>query len=75
MMMTLIIVINAKLLNFSNRVIHIISLERRFFKFYRRHHKLVSKFNAGLKFTLHQGQSKPEFYDTDKSKKYAKIRN
>ena len=46
-----------------NRVISIISLERFFFfKFYRRHHELVSKFNVGLKPLLHQGLSEPVFY-------------
>ena len=33
-----------------------------FSKFYHRHHKLVSKFNVGLKSLLHQGLSEPEFY-------------
>ena len=31
-------------------------------KFYRRHYKLLSKFNVGLKSLLHQGLSEPEFY-------------
>ena len=35
---------------------------RKFFKFYRRHHELVSKFNVGLKSLSHQGLSEPEFY-------------
>ena len=30
--------------------------------FYRRHYKLISKFNVGLKSHLHQGPSEPEFY-------------
>ena len=51
-----------KLLNFSNRIIGIISLESFLFKFYRRHHELVSKTNVGLKSLLHQGLSEPEFY-------------
>ena len=37
-------------------------LIKAFFKFYRRHHALVSKFNVVLKFLLHQGISEPEFY-------------
>ena len=32
-----------------------------FSKFYRRHYKLISKFNIGLKSVLHQGLSEPEF--------------
>ena len=56
------LIIIVKLLNFSNRVIGIINLERLFSKFYRRHHALVSKFNVGLKSLLHQGLSEPEFY-------------
>ena len=36
--------------------------EQTFSKFYRRHYKLVSKFNVGLKSPLHQGLSEPEFY-------------
>ena len=43
-------------------VFGIISLERFFSKFYRRHHELVSKFNVGLKSLLHQGISETEFY-------------
>ena len=55
--------INVQLLNFSNRVIGIISLGRFFFsKFYRRHYELISKFNVGLKSLLYQGLSEPEFY-------------
>ena len=56
------LIINVKRLIFSNRVIGIISLERLFSKFYRRHYNLISKFNVGLKFFLHQGLSEPEFY-------------
>ena len=37
-------------------------LRKTFSKFYRRHHDLVSKFNAGLKTLLRQGLSEPEFY-------------
>ena len=44
------LVINASLHNFSNRVISIISLERPFSKFYRRHYDSTSKFNVRLKF-------------------------
>ena len=33
-----------------------------FTKFYRRHHKLVSKFNVGLKSLLHQCLSEPDVY-------------
>ena len=33
---------------------------RAFFKFYRRHYELISKFNVGS--LLHQGLSEPEFY-------------
>ena len=38
-------------------------LRKTFSKFYRRHYKLVSKFNVGLKTFLHQSLSEPEFYD------------
>ena len=37
-------------------------LRKAIYKFYRRHYKLVSKFNVGLKSLLHQGLSVPEFY-------------
>ena len=37
-------------------------LRKAFSKFYRRHYKLISKFNVGLKSLLHQGLSEPEFY-------------
>ena len=37
-------------------------LRKVFSKLYRRHHELVSKFNAGLKSLLHQGLSEPDFY-------------
>ena len=65
------LVINVKI-NFSNRVIGIISLKSFFFKFYRRHHKLVSKFNVGLKSLLHQGDLEPKFY-SDQVYKFKKI--
>ena len=56
MLMTLILAINAYLLNFSKRVKNFFS------KFYRRHNDLVLKFNVGLKSLLHQSLSEPEFY-------------
>ena len=37
-------------------------LRKAFSKFYHRHYELVSKFNVGLQFLLHQGLSEPEFY-------------
>ena len=37
-------------------------LRKTFYKFYRRHYELVSKFSVGLKTLLHQGLSEPEFY-------------
>ena len=37
-------------------------LRKAFYKFYRRHYELISKFNVGLKSLLHQGLSEPEFY-------------
>ena len=37
-------------------------LRKTFSKFYRRHYRLVSKFNLGLKTLLHQGLSEREFY-------------
>ena len=37
-------------------------LRKVFSKSYRQHHKLVSKFNVGLKSLLHQGLSEPENY-------------
>ena len=66
------LVLNASLLNFSNRVIGIISLERFFTKFYSPHYKLISKFNVWLKSLLHQGLSEPESYD-DLVYKFKKI--
>ena len=51
--------LTAKLLQKSYRY-H--KLRKTFFKFYRRHHELVSKFNVGLKTRLHQGVSEPDFY-------------
>ena len=56
------LLMNVQLLNFSNKAIGTITLERLFSKFYRRHHELVSKFNVGLKYLLHQGLSEPEFH-------------
>ena len=43
------------------------------FVFYRRHYKLISKFNVGLNSLLHQGLSEPEFY-CDLVYKFKKIR-
>ena len=40
--------------------------------FYRRHYKLISKFNVGLKSLLHRGLSELEFY-TDLVYKFKKI--
>ena len=37
-------------------------LRKTFFKFYRRHYELISKFNVGLKTLLGEGLSEPEFY-------------
>ena len=48
-------------------------LRKVFSKFYRRHYKLISKFNFGLKSLLHQGLSEPEFYG-DLVYKFKKIR-
>ena len=56
------LVINVLLINFSTSVIGIISLENLFPKFYRRHHKLISKFNVRLKSLLHQGLLEHEIY-------------
>ena len=42
-------------------------------KFYRRHYKLISKFNVGLKSLLHLGLSEQEFYG-DLVYKFKKIR-
>ena len=47
-------------------------LRKAFSKFYCRHYELISKFNVGLKFLLHQGISEPEFYD-DLVYKFKKI--
>ena len=33
-----------------------------FYKFYRRHYELISKYNVGLKTLLSEGLSEPEFY-------------
>ena len=51
--------LTAKLLKQGHRY-H--KLRKAFSKFYRRHHKLVSKFNVGLKSLLRQGLLEPEFY-------------
>ena len=51
--------INAKLLKQGYRY-H--KLRKAFSKIYRRHYELISKFNVGFKFLLHQGLSEPEFY-------------
>ena len=37
-------------------------LRKTFSKFYRRHYKLISKYNVGLKMLLSEGLSEPEFY-------------
>ena len=47
-------------------------LQKTFFKFYRRHYELVSKFNVGLGTLLHQGLSESEFY-VDLIYKFKKI--
>ena len=36
-------------------------LRKAFSKFYRRHYALISKFNVGFNFLLHQGLSEKEF--------------
>ena len=36
-------------------------LRKTFFKFYRRHYELVSRFSVGLRTLLHRGLSEPEF--------------
>ena len=54
MLMTLILVINAKLLKQGYRY-H--KLRKAFSKFYRRHYELISEFNVGLKSLLHQSLS------------------
>ena len=51
--------VNAKLLKQGYRY-H--KLRKAFSKFYRQHYELISKFNVGFKFLLHQGLSEPEFY-------------
>ena len=48
-------------------------LRKAFFKFYRRHYELISKFNVGFNSFLHQGLSEPEFYG-DLVYKFKKIR-
>ena len=37
-------------------------LRKTFFKFYRRHYELISKYNVGLKTLLGEGLSEPDFY-------------
>ena len=37
--------------------------KKTFFKFYRRHYDLISKFNVGLKTLLREDLSEPEFCD------------
>ena len=59
MLMTLILVITAKLLRQGYRYY---KLRKAFSKFYRRHFDIVSKYNVGLKTLLLQGLSEPEFY-------------
>ena len=56
------LVINVKLLNFSNRVIGIISLGRLLPSSIADTSELISKFNVGLKPILHQGLTEPECY-------------
>ena len=51
--------LTAKLLRQGHRY-H--KLGKAFSKFYRRHFKLVSKYNTGLRLLLQQGLSEPEFY-------------
>ena len=47
---------------FSNNAIRITNFEKTFYKFYRRHYELISKFNVGLKALLHDGLSKPDLH-------------
>ena len=70
MLMTLILVINAKLFEQGYQY-H--NLRKAFSKFYRRHYELISEFNVGLKSVLHQGLLQPEFYG-DLVYKFKKIR-
>ena len=70
MLMTLILVMNAKLLKQGYRY-H--KLRKAFSKFYRRHYDLISKFNDGLKSLLHQVLLEREFY-SDLVNKFKKIR-
>ena len=51
--------LTAKLLQYSYRY-H--KLRKTFSKFYRRHYKLISKYNVGLKMLLSESLSGPEFY-------------
>ena len=45
-----------------NHVTDYHKLQKTFSKFYRRHYKLISKYNVGLKTLLSEGLSQPEFY-------------
>ena len=56
------LMINASLLNFSNSVIGIISLEGLFSKLYRCHYESISKNQCLTKIILHQGRLEPESY-------------
>ena len=56
------LVINVLLLNFSQRVIGIICLNKLFSMLYRRQYALILKFNFRLNSLLNQGLSEPEFY-------------
>ena len=56
-------VMKLKLLNFSYKAISIINFEnKKKYKFYCRHFKLVSRFKVGLKSILQEGFLGPEFY-------------
>ena len=46
----------------ANRDLWYHKLRKTFSKFYRRYYDLISKFQVGLKFLLHQGLSEPDFY-------------
>ena len=37
-------------------------IRKTFYKFYRRHYEMISKYNVGLKTLLNEGLSEPEFY-------------
>ena len=55
-------VIKILLVNYFLWAIGIINFEQTFFKIYRRHYEMVSKFKVGLKYFLQQGLSETEFY-------------